>query len=129
MKFNTNGLDHGFVIQPLLVDRPMDWGFWCENGKIEGISLTRKLGPNFANYIAFVDENGKESEWYIGVKPEMNNLNKSQMNILERMKPYVLKLCKDFKFVRVDMYCINDKIYFGEMTFTPCSGDLDINYK
>lgn len=33
-------------------------------------------------------------------------------------------LAKDFTFVRVDMYNINGKIYFGEMTFTPAKGTL-----
>lgn len=33
-------------------------------------------------------------------------------------------LAKDFPFVRVDMYNINGKIYFGEMTFTPAKGTL-----
>lgn len=31
-------------------------------------------------------------------------------------------LCKDFKFVRVDFFYAKNKIYFGEMTFTPRSG-------
>ena len=32
------------------------------------------------------------------------------------------KIGKDFPFVRVDFYEINDKIYFGELTFFPGSG-------
>lgn len=32
------------------------------------------------------------------------------------------KLGHDFKYVRVDLYNISGKIYFGEMTFTPSSG-------
>ena len=31
-------------------------------------------------------------------------------------------LAKDFPFVRVDFYDIEDKIYFGELTFCPGSG-------
>ena len=33
-------------------------------------------------------------------------------------------LSKEFPFVRVDLYNINGKIYFGEMTFTPAKGTL-----
>ena len=33
-------------------------------------------------------------------------------------------LAKPFPFVRVDLYNINGKIYFGEMTFTPAKGTL-----
>ena len=32
------------------------------------------------------------------------------------------KISKGFPFVRVDLYIVNGKIYFGEMTFTPCGG-------
>ena len=31
-------------------------------------------------------------------------------------------LCKDFPAVRVDLYSIKGKIYFGELTFFPWSG-------
>lgn len=34
------------------------------------------------------------------------------------------ELAKDFPFVRVDLYNINGKIYFSEMTFTPAKGTL-----
>ena len=33
-------------------------------------------------------------------------------------------LAKPFPFVRVDLYDVNGKIYFGEMTFTPAKGTL-----
>ena len=35
-------------------------------------------------------------------------------------------LCEGFKFVRVDLYNVNGKIYFGEMTFTSTSGLIKI---
>lgn len=34
------------------------------------------------------------------------------------------KLSKDFRFVRVDLYQIEEKVYFGELTFTPDGGML-----
>ena len=40
----------------------------------------------------------------------------------DKMKEIACILSKDFKLVRVDLYNINGKIYFGEMTFTPFSG-------
>lgn len=38
------------------------------------------------------------------------------------MLKYAKKLSEDFKYVRVDFYEINEKIYLGELTFTPMSG-------
>ena len=116
----------GYVVQPVYVQQPLDWSFWCENGKIEGIGLTRKCGKNYEQYIAFVNEDGKQNSWYIGAEPEQADLFPSQVKILKQMIPYVLKLVKPFKFVRCDLYYINKKVYFGELTFTQCSGVLDL---
>lgn len=41
---------------------------------------------------------------------------------LEKMIELASKLSSGFNYVRVDLYNINGKIYFGEMTFTPASG-------
>ena len=41
---------------------------------------------------------------------------------LDEMLSIARKLSKDFKFVRVDLYELKDKIYFGELTFTPGCG-------
>lgn len=40
----------------------------------------------------------------------------------EEMKQVAALLSKDFPFVRVDLYNVNGKIYFGELTFYPSSG-------
>lgn len=119
----------GYVVQPVFIKNPLDWSFWCEYGEIKGIGLTKKGGKNFEEYIAFVNEEGKENDWYIGAEPQQSNLFPSQKYILERMIPYVKILSHPFKFVRCDMYCINNVIYFGELTFSPCSGILDITYR
>lgn len=41
---------------------------------------------------------------------------------LSQMILLAQKLAKDFTFVRVDFYEVNDKIYFGELTLFPGSG-------
>ena len=48
---------------------------------------------------------------------------------LDKMKDLAIILSKNFAFVRVDFYIINDKIYFGEMTFTSSSGTESISPK
>jgi hypothetical protein len=32
------------------------------------------------------------------------------------------KLSEEFIYVRIDLYTIDEQIFFGEMTFTPCAG-------
>lgn len=119
----------GILIQQILVENILDWSFWCENGEIEAIGLTRKAGKNWEEYISFADKEGNGLNWYIGMEPQCYNLNKKQKEIINKMIPYVEILAKDFKFVRVDLYYCNDKIYFGETTFSPCSGILEIGYR
>lgn len=46
---------------------------------------------------------------------------------LSQMKCLAQTLSKSIPFVRVDFYCINHKIYFGELTFYPASGFLRFN--
>lgn len=117
------------LVQPILIDMPLDYGFWCVNGNIEGISITKKYGKNLEEYFAFTDENGKANPWYIGLKPEWDDLPKQFMDKVNQMKPFVKTLAKEFDFVRLDMYYINNHVYFGETTFTPCSGILDLTYR
>ncbi|HGN2081503.1 TPA: ATP-grasp fold amidoligase family protein [Providencia stuartii] len=50
------------------------------------------------------------------------NYNLPPMHKLEEMKDIAIKLSHGFDYVRVDLYLINDQIFFGEMTFTPGSG-------
>lgn len=49
--------------------------------------------------------------------PGNNSISKPKM--FEEMKAIARTLSQDFKFVRVDLYQIENKIYFGELTFSP----------
>jgi len=111
----------GFIIQEYLGNL-LDWNFWCENGEIKYVHLVKKISKNLEEFIASTDGDGNVPDKWVGNKPLSSELNKRQKEILNIMKPYVLKLCSDYKFVRVDLYYVNNKVYFGELTFTPCSG-------
>lgn len=114
----------GILIQNVLVDKPLDYGFWCINGEIKAISLTKKHAKNIEEYIAFVNPDYTAASHCIGMIPEMANLPKSFGKIVDSMKDYITLIAKQFDFVRVDMYHVNGKNYFGETTFTPCGGRL-----
>jgi hypothetical protein len=45
---------------------------------------------------------------------------------LERLLAAAEKLARGFPFVRVDLYQPEDRIVFGEMTFSPCAGNMTI---
>ena len=42
----------------------------------------------------------------------------------EEMLGIAAKLSAGFGFVRVDLYNVNGRVYFGELTFTPAAGNF-----
>ena len=92
--------------------------FLCYNGRVGLIEVFtgREAGADLTVY-----------------DPDWKNLNfigplfKSGSGIekpdnLAKMKNLAEILAKDFKFVRVDLYNVNNNIYFSEMTFSPVGG-------
>ena len=96
-----------------------DYKIFCFNGKAKYIQII--LGRS-ANYqMVFFDTEWKRQDFitnntlYNGDIPKPKNLSE----MLEKAEV----LAKNFNFVRVDFYILNDdSIKFGEMTFTPFSG-------
>ena len=118
----------GIVIQPDLGEL-LNWEFWCENGEIVNVCRAKKLKKNIMQYLSWYNKDGNPPEWYIGTKPlNFKVMSQKEREILNRMIPYVEHLCKGFKFVRVDLYSINNEVKFSEMTFTPCAGKLDLKW-
>ncbi|ANU24790.1 carbonic anhydrase [Planococcus donghaensis] len=95
-----------------------DYKFMCFNGK--------------AKYIVFdVDRqidhkrNIYDIEWnFIDVVTDHPNFGDvvSKPEGLSEMLIIANKLAADFPFVRVDLYWVNNRVYFGELTFYPWSG-------
>nr|WP_296455933.1 ATP-grasp fold amidoligase family protein [uncultured Acetatifactor sp.] len=71
-------------------------------------------------------ENFYNVEWKMLDLKRPNHLNmENKIPIpkkINKMLEYAKLLSKDYPFVRTDFYCIDDKIYFGELTFYPASG-------
>lgn len=56
------------------------------------------------------------------IGPMKNNVDIPKPKYLERMLEIARTLSAPFPFVRVDLYEIKDKIFFGEMTFSANMG-------
>lgn len=96
-----------------------DYRFFCCNGKVEQIWLDVGSGtPEHKRKI--YDRNWNELD--IKVKWPRLETEVAKPNNLKKMIEMSEKMSKEFALVRVDFYDINDKIYFGEMTFTSMSG-------
>ncbi|MBR3524788.1 MAG: glycosyltransferase [Lachnospiraceae bacterium] len=119
---------HYDLIKPCILaekymgDNISDYKFFCFGGKpyYVAVHYDRAKGHKCNIYDMdwepqpFVtnDANGKEQL----PRPEA----------FSEMKTLAEKLCKGFDHVRVDLYEIDGKVYFGEMTFTPAGGRMRI---
>ena len=122
-EWQYENINRGIIVQPDL-GQLLDWQFWCENGEIKYIQLSRKLGKNLEEFICFTDSSCENTDMYLGIKPMRFKLLSKEKETYKKMKPIVEQLASDYKFVRVDLYSINDKVKFSESTFSPCSGNL-----
>ena len=118
------GLEPGIVVEELLIneDKPEagvnDYKFFCYRGK-----------PKFV----IVD-----TDRYIGHKRNFYDMDWNNLHITSdcpacdreipkpdnfaRMCRVAEILSEDFPYVRVDLYSVRGKVYFGELTFYPWSG-------
>lgn len=97
-----------------------DYKFWCFNGTPKLYTINDGNGHGDIMYYKM---DGTEYNLY-GVKT--NNKYKKPKSF-DDMVSIAKKLSEPFKFVRVDFYEINEKIYLGELTFTP--GAMLFKYK
>ena len=105
----------------------IDYRFWCFNNKIQFIAINSDHGWG-GQY--FVDTKFTRLDIYNKAHlAEEGNLPFNKPENFDIMIEYVEKLSKPFKFVRVDMYNKNSKIYLGEMTFSPGGYCFDFNDK
>ncbi|NER13990.1 glycosyltransferase [Leptobacterium flavescens] len=72
------------------------------------------------------DWNVQQNPW-VGEKDIYeNSVIKQRPKELDLLKELCGKLASRFKYVRVDFYIVDDRIYFGEMTFTPNGGAMKL---
>lgn len=97
-----------------------DYKFFCFNGKVKffKIDFDRFIGHR-ANYY---DLNGNILPFGETVCPPSREKHPIVVNEIKEMIKYAEILSKDIPFVRIDLYNVNHKIYFGEITFFPASG-------
>lgn len=110
------------------VNVPMDYKIYCFNGKPDVILVCKNRFRNDshrAQYLYF-DQNWNFVPLNKGDELSENpNIEKPKN--LDKMLSIARKLSEDFIFARIDLYNIDGKIYFGEITLTPNSGfDPDI---
>ena len=102
-----------------------DYKFSCYNGKATDVMICMDRGSGDTKFYFF------DSEWRLlrynkrGLSAS-NDFSLPRPKNLDRMFEIAGTLSRDIPYLRVDLYNIDGKIYFGEMTFFPQSG-LDPN--
>jgi len=101
-----------------------DYKFYCFNGNPKYCQVIANRQTK--ETIDFYDEDWNHQN-FIGLldgKVEIlfSEKGNEKPDKLDEMLRIASKLSKDIPYVRVDLYCIKDNIYFGEMTFYPAGG-------
>lgn len=105
-----SSLDKGNII---------DYKFYCFHGEPKYILVKTKVNNTFKKCI--YDLNWNKLEPDSSTKNYLTETIEKPSN-LDEMISVSSKLAKDFIFIRVDLYSIEEKIYFGELTFFPNGG-------
>ena len=104
-----------------------DYKFFCVSGKPLCVEMMTDRTPHSHKRRFYDMDWNVHDEWMLKGYPIAEIANKPVP--FEEMKVIASTLSEPFKFVRVDLYVINDKPIFGELTFTPgeteCSNELE----
>ena len=119
-EFQYLNIERKIFAETYLKDNIIDYKIYCFNGNPKFIRVQQKINDKeiVNNYY---DLNWDLTEIESGLlhcyrKPEIKFEKPKNLNL---MLDYSKKLSAEFVFVRVDFYEVNDKVYFGELTFTP----------
>ena len=112
-------IPHRYYIEKYLGDGDaiVDYKFFCYHGKPSFVEIcsNRKSGLKLALY----DLDWKRIQ---GITSKRNTSEDYPCpENFETMKQIAMRLSEDFAFVRVDLYHIDNTIYFSELTFTPAA--------
>lgn len=110
------------IVEEYLSDKngifPTDYKFFCFNGVPRFVELiTERTDDNQYNRHFY------DLDWNkMSVTKEENDSELNPPENLQEMIRIAKILSEDFPFVRVDLYDIDGKVVFGELTFTPNAG-------
>lgn len=97
-----------------------DYKFFCFNGVPKFLYVRSNGARKLLNFVS-MDWEAEPFKRADSIPSETLPEKPSQF---ETMKNIAASLSKDFPFVRVDLYEINNRVYFSELTFYPSSGLL-----
>lgn len=123
-------IKNDIIIEELLLDKngkiPNDYKIHCFNNNGDKKFFIQVEIDRFGNRARNIyDENFNLLPIKTGLENGDYKIKKPKK--LKELLQVADKLSSDFKYVRVDLYYVNDRIYFGELTFTPAAGFSKFN--
>lgn len=103
----------------------VDYKFFCFNGVAESVMVCTERETGHPKFY-FFDKEWNLKKYNIRGKEAPEGFTLPKPDCIDEMFSIAEKLSKGIPFVRVDLYCIDGLVYFGEMTFYPDSG-FDVN--
>lgn len=102
------------------IEELKDYKFFCFNGKVKCFKIDfGRFIEHHANYYSPEEKLLPFGEK--GFEPAPNHKEVMPDNLTDMIK-VAEELSKGFKFLRVDLYNVKGRIYFGELTFYPAAG-------
>lgn len=114
------------IIEKMLDYNITDYKFFCFNGKIEFVELISDRAGELKKM--FYDLNWNKLNFTTGT-PIVNSEEIPKPENFDDLVKVANQLAQDFKFVRIDLYTHQNKVYFGELTFYPAGGYTPITPK
>jgi hypothetical protein len=118
---NYKNIKPRIVIEEIIensLGKQEEYKFFCFNGNVEFVQYDEYI--NGIRYRNIYTTNWEKKEIVFKYPHIPNNVKRPIK--LEEMISMAKLLSKDFDFARIDLYLIEDKIYFGEITLTPGGG-------
>lgn len=113
------------IIEELMLENnklPTEYKIHVYNGVAKNLYVVTSRGIDIRYNNYYIDWTPFDGSQFNGWKKTDYPLKKPSN--FDEMVIIAEKLASKFPFVRVDLYNINGKIYFSEMTFTPAKGTL-----
>lgn len=98
-----------------------DYKFFCFNGEPKFLYVSKNLTNHTYARISFASLDWKLAPFYRNDYQPFEELP-NKPKCLEEMIYLAKKLSQGIKFLRVDLYEVDGKVYFSELTFSPCNG-------
>lgn len=109
------------LCEEYVADEIVDYKIFCFNGKPKFVNIGQKDLETHISCVSFLDFDWNYMPFQRSDFPPVRKLP-GKPKCFERMLEVSEKLAKGTRFVRIDLFCADDKIYFSEFTLYPTSG-------